>query len=138
MPASLRARAAIGAVVVVGAALLVGSVAMVLLTRSSLTGNVREAAELRAEDVATALEAGAAEPADLAVEDEEDAFIQVVDADGAVVASSTNIDGLPAVTDLGDDLPESDEQSDTDHEHGTDRRPGPQRGRHHPPSSAKR
>jgi heavy metal sensor kinase len=103
MPTSLRARAAIGAVVVVGAALLVGSVAMVLLTRSSLTGNVREAAELRAEDVATALEAGAAEPADLAVDDEEDAFIQVVDADGAVVASSTNIDGIPAVTDLGDE-----------------------------------
>ncbi len=102
-PTSLRARAAIGAVGVVGVALLVGSVAMVLLTRSSLTGNVREAAELRAEDVATALEAGGAEPADLAVEDEEDGFIQVVDATGAVVASSTNVAGLPALAELGDE-----------------------------------
>jgi len=102
-PSSLRARAAAGAVVVVGIALLVGSVAMVLLTRSSLTGNVREAAELRADDVATALETGGAEPADLAVEDDEDAFIQIVDASGTVVASSANVDGLPAVAELEDE-----------------------------------
>lgn len=103
MPTSLRARAALGAVAVVGLALLVGSVAMVLLTRSSLTGNVREAAELRADDVATALEVGVIAAADLSVEDEEDAFIQVVDADGAVTASSANVDGLPAVADLGNE-----------------------------------
>ncbi len=103
MATSLRARAAFGAVVVVGVALLVGSVAMVLLTRSSLTGNVREAAELRAEDVATALEAGGADPADLAVEDQEDAFIQVVDLDGIVVGASPNVEGLPAVADLDDE-----------------------------------
>jgi len=103
MAASLRARAALGAVAVVGVALLVGSVAMVLLTRSSLTGNVREAAELRAEDVATALEGGAIAAADLSVEDEEDAFIQVVDGDGDVVASSANVDGLPAVAALGNE-----------------------------------
>lgn len=103
MATSLRARAAFGAVVVVGVALLVGSVAMVLLTRASLTGNVREAAELRAEDVATALEGGGADPADLAVEDQEDAFIQVVDLDGVVLAASPNVGGLPAVADLDDE-----------------------------------
>jgi len=103
MATSLRARAAFGAVVVVGVALLVGSVAMVLLTRASLTGNVREAAELRAEDVATALEGGGANPADLAVEDQEDAFIQVVDLDGVVLAASPNVGGLPAVADLDDE-----------------------------------
>ena len=103
MATSLRARAAFGAVVVVGVALLVGSVAMVVLTRASLTGNVREAAELRAEDVATALEGGGANPADLAVEDQEDAFIQVVDLDGVVLAASPNVGGLPAVADLDDE-----------------------------------
>ena len=54
------------------------------MTRSSLTANVREAAELRAEDVATALASGATSTADLAVEDQEDAFIQVVDTTGQV------------------------------------------------------
>ena len=97
MPRSLRARAALGAVVVVGVALVVCSVAIVLLTRSSLTGNVREAAELRAEDVTTALSSGGAAPADLAVEDAEDGFIQVVDDAGTVVASSDNVDGEPPV-----------------------------------------
>ena len=103
MPRSLRARAALGAVVVVGVALVVGAVAIVLLTRSSLTGNVREAAELRAEDVATALAAGGAAPADLAVEDEEDGFIQVVDDAGDVVASSDNVAGEPALAELEDE-----------------------------------
>jgi signal transduction histidine kinase len=103
MPVSLRARAAIGAVLLVGIALLAGSVAMVLLTRSSLTANVREAAELRAEDVATALASGATSTADLAVEDQEDAFIQVVDTTGQVVASSANVDGFAAVAALADE-----------------------------------
>ncbi|HET9543640.1 MAG TPA: hypothetical protein VFP02_11180, partial [Acidimicrobiales bacterium] len=74
---SLRTRAVIGAVTIVGVALLIGSVSMVLLVRSSLTGNVREAAELRADDLATVLEAGGESAADLAVEDDEDALIQV-------------------------------------------------------------
>jgi signal transduction histidine kinase len=103
MRRSLRARAVVGAVAVVGVALLVGAVAMVLLTRSSLTGNVREAAELRAEDVATALREGGASPTDLAVEDEEDGFIQVVGAGGEVVASSENVAGAEAVAELDDE-----------------------------------
>ena len=103
MPRSLRARAVLGAVTVVGVALLVGSIAMVVLTRSSLTDNVREAAELRAEDVAATLDEDGATPADLAVEDEEDGFIQVLDPDGTVVASSTNVDGSSALADLGDE-----------------------------------
>ena len=98
---SLRTRAVIGAVTIVGVALLIGSVSMVLLVRSSLTGNVREAAELRADDLATVLEAGGESAADLAVEDDEDALIQVIGPEGDVVASSPNVDGLPPVADLG-------------------------------------
>ncbi len=100
---SLRTRAVIGAVTAVGVALLIGSVSMVLLVRSSLTGNVREAAELRADDLATVLEAGGGSAADLAVEDEGDALIQVIGSDGDVVASSPNVDGLAPVADLGDE-----------------------------------
>jgi len=100
---SLRTRAVIGAVTIVGVALLIGSVSMVLLVRSSLTGNVREAAELRADDLATVLEAGGESAADLAVEDDEDALIQVIGPEGDVVASSPNVDGLPPVADLGDE-----------------------------------
>ena len=100
---SLRTRAVIGAVTIVGVALLIGSVSMVLLVRSSLTGNVREAAELRADDLATVLEAGGESAADLAVEDDEDALIQVIGTEGDVVASSPNVDGLPPVADLGDE-----------------------------------
>ena len=100
---SLRARAAVGAVAVVGVALVVGAVIMVLLTRSSLTGNVREAAELRAEDVFASIEQGGVSPADLAVEDEEDGFIQVVDTQGDVLAASDNIAGEPALAELDDE-----------------------------------
>ena len=102
-PRSLRARASLGAVAVVGAALLAGSVAVVVLTRSSLTGNVREAAELRAEDVVTTVELGGLAATDLAVEDEEDGFIQVVDAEGRVLAASENVAGEAAVADLADE-----------------------------------
>ena len=97
---SLRARAVAGAVALVGLALVIGSVSMVLLVRSSLTSNVREAAELRADDLATTLETGGGSAADFAVEDDADALIQVVAADGTVVASSPNVDGLDPVADL--------------------------------------
>ncbi len=100
---SVRGRAALGAVIAVGVALVAGAIGMVVLVRSSLTNNVREAAELRAEDVATAIEQGGVDPTDLAVDDEEDGFIQVVGADGTVVAASPNVEGAPAVADLGDE-----------------------------------
>lgn len=99
---SLRARASLGAVAVVGGALLVGAAALVALARTSLTDNVREAAELRAEDIATALVEGAATTGDFAVEDQEDGFIQVLAGD-RVVASSANVAGAPPVAVLTDE-----------------------------------
>lgn len=96
---SLRVRTTAIAVVVVGSALLVGGAALVVLLRDSLTDQVRTAAELRAQDVAGVLESGTA-PEELAVNDEEDLVIQVVDAAGRVVASSGNVEGESAIVDV--------------------------------------
>ncbi|MDE0805326.1 MAG: hypothetical protein OSA99_18660, partial [Acidimicrobiales bacterium] len=63
---------------VVGVALLVGGVTLVVLLRGSLTDQVRTTAELRAADVASVLEAGTS-PEDLAVDDDDDLLIQVID-----------------------------------------------------------
>ncbi len=96
---SLRVRTTAVSVAIVGVALLVGGVTLVVLLRGSLTDQVRTAAELRARDVAGVLESGTA-PEDLAVDDEDDLLIQVIDSSGAVVTSSGNVDGEPALADL--------------------------------------
>ncbi len=90
MRRSLRVRATAGAVAVVGVALIVGSVGLVLLVRHTVTTNVREAAELRAEDVAATLAEGSPTDVDLAVEDHQDGLIQILDEQGDVLAESGN------------------------------------------------
>lgn len=99
MAGSVRFRTTGAAVVVVGVALVVGAVMLVATLRSQLADQVRTSAQLRARDVAAALDSGT--PAtELAVSDDEDFLIQVVAADGTVVASSQNVVGEPAVADL--------------------------------------
>lgn len=95
---TVRVRTTAAAVAVVGLALVVGSVGLVVALRRSLTSDLRTALELRAADVASVLEAGTP-PRSVAVDDVEEALVQVVDADGRVVASSPNIAGEPAVAD---------------------------------------
>ncbi|MGH8822954.1 MAG: sensor histidine kinase [Jiangellaceae bacterium] len=95
----MRARTTAVAVLVVGIVLLVGAVALVASLRDVLTREVRTAAELRAERAVTALEAGAA-PDSVVVTDDDDVVIQVIDADGAVVAASGTATGLPRMADL--------------------------------------
>lgn len=98
---SVRARTAAVATLVVGAALVVGSVALVAGLRLSIENYLRTAAQLRADDVADVLAAND-RPRDLAVDDEEDVFVQVVDDEGNVVMSSPNLAGEPPVASLGD------------------------------------
>jgi signal transduction histidine kinase len=98
--ASVRFRATMGATVVVGAALLVAAVALVLFLRRSLTEDVRLAARLRGEAVANLLVAGGPPALPIPLEDGEDEFVQVLNEDGAVVASSENIAGHPPVVRL--------------------------------------
>jgi signal transduction histidine kinase len=96
---TIRVRTTAAAVIVVGATLLVAAVAMVVLLRRSLTDDLRDAALLRAESVAEGLSEG---PPDdpIPVGDQEEEFVQVLDSDGNVVASSANLQGRDAVARL--------------------------------------
>jgi len=80
-------------------ALVIGAVAMIVMLHRAHEEHVRAVARLRARDVAAVLESGEA-PGALAVDDEEEVLIQVVDRTGHVVASSPNMRGRPAVADL--------------------------------------
>jgi signal transduction histidine kinase len=85
--------------VIVGVALAFGGVALVIVLRDSLTRNVQTAAELRAQDVASVLKSGTA-PSTLAIGNEEDAVLQVVNPSGVVVSSSPNIAGKAPIAKL--------------------------------------
>ncbi len=74
-----------------GAALLLAAIAMVLLLRQSLTDNVRTATRVRATEIVDLLTKNPNGP--LRVEDVEEEFIQVFDADGRLVRSSENVEG---------------------------------------------
>jgi hypothetical protein len=90
-------RITLAALLVVGAALLVGGVLLVRAQHASLTHNVESAVELRARTIASAISAGPI-PKVLAVPRGEDSLAQVVDADGNVVASSRNLTGDPRIS----------------------------------------
>jgi signal transduction histidine kinase len=96
---SVRVRTTAASVVVVGAALVVAAVAMVLLLRRTLTTDVRTSARLRAEAVADGFVQGGQRRV-IAVGDQEEEFVQVLDAEGRVVASSMNLVGRGAVARL--------------------------------------
>ena len=96
---SIRWRVTLAAVVVVGLALLAGAVGMITLLRQAHEDNVRTAARLRVNEIVAVLEAGQA-PGALAVDDDEEVIIQVLDASGTVVASSPNVVGRPPVADV--------------------------------------
>jgi signal transduction histidine kinase len=97
---TVRVRTTLAAVVVVGLAMAVGGLALVAVLRDTLTREVRAAARLRATEVATDLRSGAL-PTELAVGgDAEDLLIQVLGDRGEVVASSSNVRGLPPVVRL--------------------------------------
>jgi signal transduction histidine kinase len=80
--------------VVVGVAIVVGSVALVGTLRNALTGDVRDATELRARELAAAIQKG--ELPALAIGEADEQFIQVLGPGGIVVAASDNVEGLPA------------------------------------------
>lgn len=93
---TVRVRATAGAVLVVGVALTAVSVGLVGLLDQTLTGQVRSAAVVRADDVAAVLESSG-DVGSLAVGDVDEQLIQVLDAAGAVVSSSSNVLGRDPV-----------------------------------------
>lgn len=88
----MRRSATVGVVAVVAVALLVGCTVLLLALRGSVREGIETAAQLRADDVVSLLESGRS-PQLLAVEDAEDAAVQVLDRGGIVVGSSPNIAG---------------------------------------------
>lgn len=96
--ATVRARTTLLATLVVGAALVVGSVVLVLLLRRSLVSNLDQGAVLRARDVAAQARQGELDKT-LAVARGEQSLVQVVH-DGRVIASSANLRGEPPLAAL--------------------------------------
>jgi signal transduction histidine kinase len=99
---TVRVRCTVAAVVVVGVAMAVGALVLVAVLHNTLTREVRTAAQLRAQDVATLLAmdptgSGAAGRGPLAVDDADELLIQLLDEGGRVVGASRNVEGLPAV-----------------------------------------
>ncbi|MEC4017560.1 sensor histidine kinase [Streptomyces sp. H27-D2] len=92
----VRFRSTVAAVLVVAVGLLAGAVALVVLLRAELTDDVRQAARARAEQVAAVIESGRGVPS-LAVAERDEQFIQVLDANGALLASSGNVEELPVL-----------------------------------------
>lgn len=96
---SVRLRTTAAAVLVVGIALVIASVAMVVLLRRSLTQDVQSSAHLRGRLVAEELQAGITDGV-IPGGDREEEFVQVLDANGEVIASSENLIGEPAIVRL--------------------------------------
>jgi signal transduction histidine kinase len=96
---TVRARTTAAAVLVVAAVLLLGAVALVVSLRGVLIREVQAAAEQQAAQAAARLESGATADT-VASGGGEEAFVQILDVDGRVVASSDIVAGQPAVAQL--------------------------------------
>lgn len=93
---SVRARTTAAAVAVVGVALIAATLLLLALMEKALQNNVESEARLRAQIVAATLEAGT-QPSNLAIGREDDIFVQIVDGDSDVLASSPSLQGDPPV-----------------------------------------
>jgi signal transduction histidine kinase len=89
---SIRVRTTAAAVLVVGVTLLIAAVAMVLLLKRSLREHVQTSAHIRAAAIADELDLGGRASV-TAVGDEDEEFVQVLDAEGRVVRASLNVSG---------------------------------------------
>jgi signal transduction histidine kinase len=97
-PRSVRARTALVAVAVVGAALVVAGLVLLRTLSVTLTSGVDASARLRVEAVANIV-AGGTVPTVLAVPGDDSVVVQVIDGSGRVLAASDNVaDERPFVT----------------------------------------
>jgi signal transduction histidine kinase len=103
--ATVRVRITLAAVLVVGFAFAAGGMWLVRAQRDSLTSDIETAARLRSRDIAANVDDGDL-PDRIAVPRGDENLVQVVDANGDVVASSSNVSGKGRFTDLspGDDV----------------------------------
>jgi signal transduction histidine kinase len=96
--ATIRAITTAVATIVVAIALVVGAAGLIAALRRTMVDEVAEAARAQASDVVRQLEAG--QPPVLEVAGADEQLIQVMTPAGAVVASSLNMEGRPAVVRL--------------------------------------
>jgi signal transduction histidine kinase len=85
-------------VAVFGLALLAAGIGLVALMRSTLTSGAETGAQLRANEVVAALEAGYAPGVAVVTGDEQ--IVQIVNVNGDVIAATTELIGRPAVAAL--------------------------------------
>lgn len=97
--AGVRVRTTIASMLVVGAALVIAGVGMVWQLRNTLTENIRDAADLTAMSIAASVEQGELDE-QIAIGDEDEEFAQVVDPEGVVLASTSNLPSRTPVVDL--------------------------------------
>ncbi|WP_412079138.1 sensor histidine kinase [Streptomyces xanthophaeus] len=102
-PTTVRARATVGASVVVAAALSLASFALLGLLEANLLRNAEEDARRQADTVAQLAAAGRLDRARLVARGVE--FVQVVGADGRVLLASPNLIGVPAFPPAGPGVP---------------------------------
>ncbi len=95
---SVRLRTTAAATVIVFVALTIAAFALVLVLRHSLTENVDTSIRVRSEDIVGFLREDSF-PDSIAIANDEAALIQIVDAQGIVVAASENVVGEPPITD---------------------------------------
>ena len=93
---SVRVRTTAAAVFVVGAAVVLAGLIMVHLLQRSLTADVEASARLRARAAAVSMASGQ-DVAQIPVGNEDEEFVQVLDAQGRVVQASPRLAGQPAV-----------------------------------------
>jgi signal transduction histidine kinase len=96
--ATIRAITTAVATIIVAIALVVGAAGLIAALRRTMVDEVAEAARAQASDVVRQLEAGRPPVLEVAGADEQ--LIQVMTPAGAVVASSLNVEGRPAVVRL--------------------------------------
>lgn len=95
---TIRAITTIVATIVVALALTVGAIALVAAARRTMVDEVTESAGKQAAEVVSQLESGRPPVLEVAGSDEQ--MVQVMTPAGAVVASSSNVAGQPAVARL--------------------------------------
>jgi signal transduction histidine kinase len=96
--ATIRAITTAVATIVVAVALTVGAIGLIAAARSTMVNEVTESAQRQAAEVVGQLESGRPPALEVAGSDEQ--LVQVMTPAGAVVASSPNIAGEPAVARL--------------------------------------
>ncbi|MEO5842955.1 MAG: HAMP domain-containing sensor histidine kinase [Acidimicrobiales bacterium] len=97
---TVRVRITFGVAVVFALALVGASTFLLTRQRAALTNDIETTIRLRADDLAAALGGGSL-PASIAIPFEDASFVQIVNATGAVVRSSPNIEGEPAIATFG-------------------------------------